>query len=201
MKSVEATASVTASASASASATGTASCTVGPIELFEVKLAPVTFPVGPVPVVLVPEIEVELSGLGDVKASVATSVSASLTARAGARYEDGGLSPIAEIDRNFAYQPPNPQANAKLAATLSSELEVSLYGVGGPTFAFNTGLELNADSATEPWWTLDAPISFTAGLEIDALDLEAGPTRSTRSASASRRPHRADRSTASLPAS
>jgi hypothetical protein len=172
---VKATASVTASASASASATGTASCSVGPIKLFETKLTPVTFSIGPVPVVLVPELEIELSGKGSVSAGVDTSVDASLTARAGAKYEDGKLSPISELEEEFAFDPPEPEAAATLAATLSSELEVSLYGVGGPAFSFDSGLELGADLNAEPWWWLDAPISFTAGLEVDALDVEAGP--------------------------
>lgn len=169
------TASVTASASASASATGTASCTVGPVELLEVKLAPVTFTIGPVPVVLVPEIEVELSGVGEVQAGVATSVDASLTATAGARYENGDLSPIAELRESFDHQRPDPTASARLGATLTSSLEIAAYGVGGPEFAFNAGLDFTADTDATPWWTLDAPISFTAAMDVDVLDVEAGP--------------------------
>jgi hypothetical protein len=176
LNSVKATASIGASAHASAEATGTASCTVGPIKLFETKFAPITFTIGPIPVVIVPELEIELDGLGQIDANVATSVDASITATAGAKYEDGKLSPIAELDKTFGHVPPDPQATAKLRATLASELEAKFYGAGGPDVNLNTGLEMNADSdAADPWWTLDAPISVTAGLEIDALDVEAGP--------------------------
>jgi hypothetical protein len=175
LNSAEATASVTASASASASASGAASCTVGPIEIFEAKLGTITFFVGSIPVVLVPEIEIELEGLGTVEAAVSTSVEASLTARAGARWEDGDLSPIAELDESFSHQPPDPEGSATLKATLSSELEIAAYGAGGPAFTFEAGLDMDADPEKEPWWTLDAPVEFTAGLEIDVLDLEAGP--------------------------
>jgi hypothetical protein len=175
-KSVQATASVTASAHAAASATGSASCSVGPVSLFKTKLAPITFTLGVLPVVLVPEISIDLSGLGQIDANVSTSVDASLTARAGARYADGDLSPIAEVEKTFEHVPPDPQASAKLAATLTSELEVSAYGAGGPEFEFNAGLEMNADpDAKDPWWTLDAPVSVTAGLEIDVLNIDAGP--------------------------
>ena len=175
-KSVQATALVTASAHAAASASGSASCSVGPISLFKTKLAPITFTLGVFPVVLVPEISIDLSGLGQIDADVSTSVDASLTARAGARYADGELSPIAEVEKTFEHEPPDPHASARLAATLTSELEVSAYGVGGPEFEFNAGLEMNADpDAEDPWWTLDAPISLTAGLEIDVLNIDAGP--------------------------
>lgn len=175
LNSLRATASVTASASATASATGSASCTVGPIKLLERKLTPITFFVAGIPVVLVPEIEIELSGLGEVEAEVATGVSATLTATAGAEYEDGELSPIADLTETFSHQPPDPEAAASLAATLTSSLEIAAYGVGGPEFAFNAGLELDADPEADPWWTLDAPISFTAGLDVDILDVEVGP--------------------------
>ncbi len=175
LNSVEATASVTTSANASATATGSATCTVGPIKIFETKLAPVTFSVG-IPIVLVPKIEIQLDGLGEIDAAVSTSVDASLTAKAGARYEDGDLSPISDLQQSFTYQAPDPQGSAKLTAALSSELEIAAYGVGGPAFNFNAGLEANAEpEAPHPWWSLDAPISFTAGLDIDILDIEAGP--------------------------
>lgn len=176
LKSVKATASMGASAHASAEATGTASCTVGPIKILETKFAPITFTIGPIPVVIVPELEIDLDGLGQIDANVATSVDASITATAGAKYQDGKLSPIAELEKTFEHQPPDPQATAKLTATLSSELEAKFYGAGGPAVDLNAGLEMNADSdAADPWWTLDAPIAVTAGLEIDALDIEAGP--------------------------
>ena len=191
LNSVEATASVTASAHASASATGSASCTIGPIKIFETRLAPVTFTVGPVPVVLVPEIEIELEGLGNIDAAVSTSFDASLTAKAGARYEDGGLSPISELTESFNHQPPDPSGSVQLSANLTSELEIAAYGVGGPAFNFSAGLEANADpEADHPWWTLDAPVSFTAGLDVDVLDIEAGPITVYPTGSASRRPRR-----------
>lgn len=105
-----------------------------------------TFYVGPVPVVLLPELEIVLSGKGEVSGGVDTSVDASVTARAGAKYEDGALSPIADFEKTFADDPPEPEA----AATLSSEIEVKAYGVGGPAFGLDTGLELGADISQAP---------------------------------------------------
>ena len=122
-----------------------------------------------------PEVEIELDGLGQIDAAVATSVDASVTATAGTKYEDGELSPIAELDTSFEHVPPDPQASATLQANLSSELEAKFYAVGGLAIDLNAGLELNATPGGSPWWTLDAPVSVTAGLDIDALDLEAGP--------------------------
>ena len=176
LNSVKATTSIGASAHASAEATGTASCTVGPIKILERRFAPITFTIGPIPVVIVPELEIDLDGLGQIDANVATSVDASITATAGAEYEDGRLSPIAEHAESFNHQPPDPQAAAKLQATLSSALEAKFYGAGGPEVGLDAGLLMNADyDAPDPWWTLDAPVALTAGLDIDVLDIEAGP--------------------------
>ena len=47
--------------------------------------------------------------------------------------------------------------------------------MGGPEFAFNAGLAANAELKLVPCWTLDAPVRLTAGLEIEVLDVEAGP--------------------------
>jgi hypothetical protein len=175
VNSVEVTGSLTASAEASAAVTGSASCDVGPIKILETRLPPVAFSVFGIPVVVAPEFGVELSGVGSVEASVGTSVSASLTARAGARYANGRLSPIADLEEDFDFQPPQPQAAAHVEATLASELDVKFYGVGGPELGFNAGLELNANPSAVPWWALEAPISVTAGLEIELLDLEIEP--------------------------
>jgi hypothetical protein len=175
VNSVEVTGSLTASAEASAAVTGSASCDVGPIKILETRLPPVAFSVFGIPVVVAPEFGVELSGVGSVEASVGTSVSASLTARAGARYANGRLTPIADLDEDFDFQPPQPQAAAHVEATLASELDVKFYGVGGPELGFNAGLELNANPWAVPWWALEAPISVTAGLEIELLDLEIEP--------------------------
>lgn len=171
----EATVSIGASAHASASASGTASCTVGPVTLVERKLPPITFDIG-IPVVIVPELEVELGGLGRIDAEISTSVDASVTGTAGAKYEDGSLSPVAEIDHDFGFEPPDPQAKATLSGTLDAELEGAFYGAGGPAVTLSSGLEANADpDARDPWWTLDAPVSLTAGLEIDVLGIDEGP--------------------------
>jgi hypothetical protein len=176
LKSAELTAQITTSAHASAAASGAASCSVGPVEIGEFDLPTIRFVVGPgIPVIIKPEIEVSLSGLGQVDASVSTSLDATVTAKAGARYEDGQLDPIIDFDHDFDYVPPEPQGNAKLSGTVTTELDLELYGAGGPELAFNGGLELNAALNADPAWTLDAPISITAGFEIDRLDIEAGP--------------------------
>ena len=174
VNSAEFTASVTAAAGASLVAEGAASCSVGPIEIAEFKFAPITFSIGPVPVVLLPEVDVELSGGGTVGASVASNIEASVTAKAGARFEDGQFTPISELSRNFGFQRPAPAGTAQLTGTVSPQLEVLFYGAVGPEFSVNAGLELNADPFAEPWWWLDGTLSVTGEMEVPVLGLESG---------------------------
>ena len=151
------------------------SCTIGPIEIAQVRLRPIVFTIGAFPVVITPTIAVELSGLGEVNSTVSTAISASATATAGARFENGVLSPIIDFQKTFDFQRPDPQGSIKLAATVSPALKLSFYGRGGPEVVFNAGLELNANPNSDPRWTLDAPVSITAELEIPSLDIDAGP--------------------------
>jgi len=175
VNSAEITASITASAFASAAAEGAASCSVGPIEIAEFKFAPFTIVVGGLPVVFFPEVDVELSGLAGVEASVKTSISASATAKAGARFGDGGFTPIAEFSKSLNFVAPAPTASATLSGTVSPQLEVLVYGAVGPEFSLNAGFELTANPTLDPWWTLDGVLSVTAELEIPVLDLQSGP--------------------------
>ncbi len=164
----------TASAELSASAEAAASCNVGPQLLFKRVLQPITFTVGPVPVVIVPVVSAYLSASGKVEASVDTEVHGSVTASAGIEYSHGDAHPVGGFEHEFGWTPPDPQGSAQLGAKVSPTLDLLVYGVGGPQAQFNVGLQVDADLFDDPAWTLTAPVSLTAKLAIPALHISTG---------------------------
>lgn len=164
-----------ASTSLSASAQANASCTFGPKEIWSKVLKPYVFSVGPVPVVLVPKVTVDLSGDGSVDADVDSEIHGSITAEAGIDYSNGEAHPISSFDKGWGFTPPNPTGHAHLAGTVSPRIDVLLYGVGGPRLTFNAGLAVDATVSAEqpdPQWQLTAPVSLKAKLAIPALKID-----------------------------
>ena len=171
---VELVASASASASASVTASAAGSCTLSGIEILDRKLTAVPLWVGPLFVVLVPEVEVELSGSINAQAQMGASVSAGISARAGLIWENGEFTKVAEINPQLTHSITPPQAGGSATGTVTAELSVLLYGAAGAKVTIASGLELTADTAREPWWWLDGSVSANASLEVPILDRESG---------------------------
>jgi hypothetical protein len=166
--------SIRASTELEASAEAAAACEVGPQTLFERNLDAIEFWVGPIPVVVVPVVSASISAEGDVEASVSTELHASLTAKAGLKYDHGNIHPVAEFEKTWGWTPPEPHGTARLEAKVSPTIDLLIYGIGGPSATFNAGLALEASTAPTPSWALTAPVSLTATLSIPALDISTG---------------------------
>jgi hypothetical protein len=170
------TGTATAKASLSATAEGTASCTLDktPLLAHPLVLDPVDVQVGPVPVVIVPEVQVFVSGDGKVTAKVTTGVDASVSASAGLSYDHGRISPISSFDKNFGYTPPTVSSSAHIGGAIAPTLDLLLYGVAGPEVTFSAGLAFDADPSASPWWTLTAPVDLGARLSVPDLGIDTG---------------------------
>jgi hypothetical protein len=170
------TGTATASAELGASVSASASCTLGKTALLAHPwtFTPIEVQVGVIPVVLVPRVQVYVSAEGRLGAKVSTGIHGSLSATAGLSYSNGHVSPIASNSANFGYEPPTLSSSASLSGRVTPTLDLLLYGVAGPEISFSAGLELAADPARDPWWTLSAPIDLDASLTVPELGLETG---------------------------
>jgi len=170
------TGTANASAELGASVDASASCTLSKTGLLPRPwtLTPIVVQVGPIPVVLVPQVQVYVSASGKVDAGVKTGVHGSLSATAGLSYESGHVHPIATQNTNFGFEPPTVTGSASLSGRVTPTLDLLLYGVAGPEVSFSAGLELTANLASEPWWTLGAPVDLDASLTVPALGLGTG---------------------------
>lgn len=153
----------------SASVSGKASCTLDstPLLAQPLRLGVYTFTIGPIPVVLVPMVQLYLSASGHVEAALTTSAVASLTANAGVNYDGHSFSKFGGLTPKFTFTPPTLTASGGAQAAVAPTLDVLVNGVGGPRIDLNAGLKLSADIATSPWWKLTAPVSLGAQLRLD----------------------------------
>lgn len=171
VESASLTGSVTATASATPTVAVSAHCQLSRT-VASFKGAPITFQVGPVPVVLTPNAKIELNAHADADAALSAGLSMTATATAGIGYErSGGVSPIHSFTPSITHTGPTITGAGSASASLTPTIDVLVYGVAGPQIAFKMGLELTGDIYANPWWTLTAPVDLTAQLVVPALKL------------------------------
>lgn len=166
------------SQNASLTLTGTAGATLE--ESFEVtrlNLSAITFMIGPVPVVLVPQVVVTINAKGEVAAEMSVGVAQSFAITAGIRYSDG-FQLIKEFDSDFSKSVSD--VTTRVSATAGVELTESLllYGIAGPSMVEEAYLDLEGKPMGEkPIWCLTGGLRGSAKISLDLTykQLDYGP--------------------------
>ena len=98
MNSVTFTGTLSEDASLTASAHAATGCSVGPVPLLAqpIRFKPITFNIGPVPVVVTPTLQFYLSAEGSVTADISAGVAQHASGTLGVSWSDGSLRPIAQ---------------------------------------------------------------------------------------------------------
>jgi hypothetical protein len=168
------TATVNEGVSLSASADAGASCqTKSPgigLLAHPIRLAEIDVQVGPVPVVIVPTLQVYLSGSAGVTASLTASLQQSSTVTIGAGYAKGQFTPISSFSPHFGQSfTPEGDANGELA--LRPTVDTLIYGIAGPSFDIGAAAKFDANTASSPWWTLQGCLQGGIGFVVDILKI------------------------------
>jgi len=172
LQSASVTASAGMSATIRAAIEAAGSCTLGQIQLLKIKGPSVSGFVGPVPIVMTSDLTVFLDAAASAQAGVSTTATAGFDASAGAGWtKANGFYSTSSFVPRFSFEPPTLSASATVGAYVTPTVDVLLYGLAGPQIALRTGLELNADSAGDPWWSLSVPVDLTAAISIPVLNL------------------------------
>ena len=134
-------------------------------------LTPITVPIppSPFPVVIVPVLTVSVGMDGSVHVGVTTGVEQQATLKAGLRYAGGVWQPVSHFSNEFHYNPPTLSAGLNLKGYANAQLALLLYGVTGPYAELEAYLELVADIAQDPWWTLWAGMEMPLGVKVEVL--------------------------------
>ena len=128
----------------------------------------VTFTVGAVPVVIIPQLTVKLKAAISGQAEISSSVRQEFTARAGLSYDGSKVTPINEISNTLSFQPlALTKAQGSASVALVAELIGKLYGIAGPTITVTAKLTATLDPPANPWWILLFALTAKAGLNLE----------------------------------
>lgn len=158
----------------SAAAHAAASCSAGPIDLLPqpIRFDPIFFEIGPVPVVITPELQFTLSASGSVSADITASASQHASGTVGVAWQNGALVPIASTSSSFTYSPPAAGIKASVEVSVGADLSLFLYGVAGPYVTADAGVQLSADPSAVPAWKLIGTLDAGGGIAFPELDFD-----------------------------
>jgi hypothetical protein len=150
---------------------GTAGCTFTKtlpsvlIGTFEVQL-------GPLPIVVVLQGALGVEANVQAGATFDADVAAHAETTGGISYDkNGGLTPIDSPPRlTFPTKIASFNGTADAYIHVVPTIEALLYGVAGAEVKLTTGVDFHADTASNPWWKLTAPVDITGALTIPGLD-------------------------------
>ena len=126
-------------------------------ELAKVVLTPITFTIGPVPVVITQDISVAIEGTLSAEASVTVGVGVRADAWLGSRWtKTNGWSLINNASVSKSIDPGTPQVTAGGDLSLPITYTALAYGIVGFAPSVVLFAELNVDALHSPYLTLDA---------------------------------------------
>jgi hypothetical protein len=136
------------------------------------ELTPITFFIGPVPVVLVPRIEFRIGVDGTVTADLTAGVQADAAVRIGFGYQNGEWGPVSDFDPQADFDVPAFRDGAKGTARVwaGPRAELAAYGIAGVYGELRGFVRGEVDSTADPWWTLSAGVEALAGVFIEIFD-------------------------------
>jgi hypothetical protein len=141
------------------------------IPLGEVTLGRIFFAIGPVPVVLTPNLDPSFVMKAGVSQSSTVTLGLETTLTTGVVYRDSEWEPVSDSDTDGSLDG-NVQVSGTLSAGLRLPLGVKLYEVAGPYASVDLGpeLSLTADAAEESTTAkLDFVLGVSVGAEVEVL--------------------------------
>jgi uncharacterized protein (TIGR02145 family) len=139
-------------------------------KLLSIEFTPITVMVGPVPVLLTPEIEVNAGVNLEINSAITTSVTQNLSFTVGIEYNKGSWSNFYDIEKDFGYNPPELSATAEAKAYLKPQFNLKVYEVLSPYLFAELYGRIEADLFADPWWSLYAGAGIGAGVKVEIWD-------------------------------
>lgn len=135
------------------------------ITLVTVELPTFTIYIG-IPVLITPELSLVLGANVDVSSEMSSGVYQNLQFTAGFQYIEGNIDPICNMEKDLGPIPPSLSNTLEAKAYVKPQIAMKIYQVLSPNLALEFYALLEAELGGDPWWTLYAGLSGTAGFEI-----------------------------------
>ncbi|HEX7004981.1 MAG TPA: hypothetical protein VF168_12420 [Trueperaceae bacterium] len=140
---------------------------------------PITFFIGPVPVVLTPRLEIYLTAQGSLTATLSFEVDQEIGLAAGFEYNsDDGFSDLSRNDSSFDSSGVDFSGDVSAEVAAGARFEIRLYGVIGPYGSLEAGASLAASQeglvgSGGTLWQLKGCLAGSVGISsVDVLDLD-----------------------------
>lgn len=132
--------------------------------------APITFFIGPVPVVLTPKIDINIGVNGQIGAEISMGIEQSLDVTIGAEWKRGkGWNSISGVESNGDYFVDAFALSMVARAYAGVEASILLYGVAGPFLYGRAFAEIDVAIPRDPLWKLSAGLEAGVGFEVEIL--------------------------------
>jgi hypothetical protein len=142
------------------------------VKVGSLMFSPITVPVGPVPIVLVPVLDLYVGMNGTASIGLSTGLQQTASLKAGVTY-DGSWNTVKEFASDFQWTQPTVAGACDLKGFLGPELSLLIYGVVGPYAGIHGYLELEATMAdADPSWGLYGGVEFGLGVKVQALGID-----------------------------
>ncbi len=138
------------------------------IPIFIHRFTPITFSIGPIPVVITPIFTIKLKLDGSIGVDVTFEASQTLSAVAGVQYTDD-FHNISDISNSFDATAGDSKVNASVNVKLPVRADFLLYGVVGPFVSIVPKLGFDAVIPRDPVWKLFGGVEGDIGLHVDIL--------------------------------
>ena len=138
------------------------------IPIFTHHFTPITFSIGPIPVVITPIFTIKIKLDGSIGVDVSFEASQTFTAVAGVKY-DGDFHNISDISNSFDATAGNSTVNASINAKVPLRADFLLYGVIGPFAELVPKLGFDAVIPRDPVWKLFGGVEGNFGLHVEIL--------------------------------
>ena len=138
------------------------------IKVGEQFFDPITFFIGPVPVVIIPHVDIFLAVSGQLTAKFDFKASQTAIAQLGARWTPNeGWKNISGFDFTGDAPAPTLVGTLKPKAGLRSSFSFLLYGLAGPEASLTGGIELDGQIPRNPTWIVNGFLKGTLGFVVD----------------------------------
>ena len=139
-----------------------------PIKRF--TFLPQTIFIGWVPLVITPQLTIYVGASGAVSVGVSAGIDQRATITTGVNYTNGIWTPIGQItDDEISSLETKLSQSAEAGAFVGPELSIKLYDIAGPYGRIKSYLDLKADRAQSPWWTLVGGVNAELGMKVEVF--------------------------------
>lgn len=133
-----------------------------------VPLSPIVFFIGPIPVVLVPKINVILGVNGEASIDFVFEAKAESAIKVGAKWtEDEGWRDISEFNLfDGEVIETKLEADLRLEAYAKVDAKILLYNVVGPGMDLSIGAEVDVETGRKPFWRIRGHVVTNVKFEV-----------------------------------